>query len=196
MRHSAEFAPERKPALLSTKIFQPSQEHQKHVKDVVSLSLRILEKMYQGEHLRFCHTIRRDSPHERTPSFRYTAITLLGLDAAIKSGVSVTFPVDYICTDLATRAADEADLGNKALALWAALKLRSVASDKALHAILAHDGFLTTRAEGLVRSTELAWAVYSLALAWLDMNIPGGALLGRNRKSEVKKRTVLLRDRY
>jgi hypothetical protein len=144
--------------------------------------------MYQGEHLRFCHTIHRDAPHNRIPSFRYTAITLLGLNAAIRSGISVTFPVDSICSDLATRAAEEPDLGNKGLALWAALKLRSVASDKGLHAILGHDGFVTTRNEGHVRSTELAWAVYSLAMAWSDMNIQGGALLGRDRKSEVKKR--------
>ena len=41
----------------------------------------------------------------------------------------VAFPLYFrsiaFVTDLAIRAADETDLGNKALALWAALKLRS-----------------------------------------------------------------------
>ena len=40
----------------------------------------------------------------------------------------------------------------------------------------------------LIRSTELAWAVYSLAMAWADMNVSPRKLLARNRKNEVKKR--------
>jgi hypothetical protein len=188
MRLNARLAPELKQESLPTKVLQPSQAHRKRVKDVVVFSLRALENMYQDNCLRFCYTILRDAPRERVPSFRYTAITLLGLDAAKRSGLPVVFPVDRICTDLAIRAADETDLGNKALALWAALKLRSGAADQALHSLLAHDGFITATDQGLIHTTELAWAVYGLAMACADMNVSGGGVLGRNRKNAVKKR--------
>jgi hypothetical protein len=119
---------------------------------------------------------------------RYTAITLLGLHAARARGLSIAFPVDEICADLAIRAAAETELGGKALALWAALNLRSDAGGKALQAVLGHGGLVTTADEGLIRSTELAWAVYGLALAWSDISTPGGGTLGRNLKDEVKAR--------
>jgi hypothetical protein len=144
--------------------------------------------MYQPECLRFCYTISRHTLHERVPSFRYTAITLLGLHATQARGLSVSFPVDEICADLATRAAAETELGSKALALWAALKMNSGAAGRALRSVLAHSGFVTTPDEGLIRSTELAWTVYGLALAWSDVNAPGGGALERNVKDEVKKR--------
>jgi hypothetical protein len=188
MRLNAKRASGSKESSLSTKMFHSSEAHRRRVKDIAAFSLRTLENMYQDDCLRFCYAIRRDAPCERLPSFRYTAITLLGLDAAKRSGFSVVFPVDRICTDLAIHAAGETDLGNKSLALWAALKLRSGAADKAIHSVLAHDGFVAEPDEGLIRSTELAWAVLSLAMAWTDMNILGGGLLARNDKNKVKKR--------
>jgi len=165
-----------------------SQEHQDRVKEIIELSFRNLSKMYHEDALRFCYAIKKDFVGKGVPSFRYTAITLLGLDEARGRGLPVAFPVDEICADLAIHASGEKDLGNKALALWAALKLQSSAADKALISLLAHDGFVTNVDEGLIRSTELAWAVYSLAMAWVEMKIQGGSLLRRSMKDSVRKR--------
>jgi hypothetical protein len=167
---------------------QGAQDHQTRVKKIVELSLRLLDQMYYEDALRFCYTIRKDAKENTPPSFRYTAITLLGLDEARRRGLSITFPLDKICTDLAIHAAEEEDMGNKALALWAALKLECGAADRALDALLAHDGFVTNIREGLVRSTELAWVVYSLALAWADMRSQGEGLLRSTVKDAVYKR--------
>src|SRR5262245_57722902 len=139
-----------------------SQEHQTRVKKIVGLSPQILDKMYYEDALRFCYTIRKGIDKKDLPSFRYTAITLLGLDQAKRWGLPVRFPLDRICTDLALHTAEEEDLGNKALALWAAVTLRCEAADKALDTLLAHNGFITNVQEGVVRSSELAWVVYSL----------------------------------
>src|SRR5918999_969397 len=164
-----------------------SQEHRQRVKQIVDLSLRSLEQMYHEECLRFCYTIAKEAPNDRVPSFRYTAITLIGLCAAQELRVPVPFPLDEICADLAARAPAEVDLGNKALSLWAALNLRSSAAEMALESVLNHSGFVATCAEGLVRSTELAWTVYSLAKAWTDVTTSGG-VLGRTALDHVKTR--------
>lgn len=168
--------------------FDVLQEHHIRVKNLVQFSLECLGRMYQADDLRFCHAIRQDAVGNNLHSFRYTAITLLGLDAARQLGLPVTFPVDEICADLALHAAAEEDLGNKALALWAALKLQSREADVALDALLAHAGFVTRRHEGLIRSTELAWAVYALVLAWVDIQRQGGGLLRRDVKDNVWER--------
>jgi hypothetical protein len=164
-----------------------SQEHRQRVKKIVDLSLRSLERMYQDDCLRFCYTIAKEAPNDRVPSFRYTAITLIGLCAAKELRLPVSFALDEICTDLAARASAETDLGNKALALWAALNLRSNAAEMALESVLNHSGFVATTTEGLVRSTELAWTVYSLAKAWTDLTTSGG-VLGRRTLDYVRTR--------
>jgi hypothetical protein len=58
----------------------------------------------------------------------------------------------------------------------------------ALSALLDHEGLITTAREGLIRSTELAWAIYGLALAWGDMQTPGGGLLNRRLQERVGNR--------
>lgn len=146
-----------------------SREHRKRVERIVEVSMRALARMYHPDCLRFCYTIAKHAPDERVPSFRYAAITLLGLSAARDIGVPVSFPLEEIGADLATRAGEEADLGNKALALWAALRLRSAATETALTSLLNHDGLAANPFERFIRSTELAWAVYSLAKACLDI---------------------------
>jgi hypothetical protein len=176
--------------MISRKANPASREHQKQVGRIVDLSLRILGKMFDEESFRFCYLIGKDSPSDRVPSFRYTAITLIGLSAARAHGVPVAFPLDDICTDLAIHAPAEIDLGNKAVALWAALSLKSRTADSTLAAILSHDSFVANADEGLIRSTELAWAVYSLALARLDMMTDGGGILSRGTKDIVRKRLV------
>jgi hypothetical protein len=164
-----------------------SQEHLQRVKQIVDLSLRSLKQMYHEECLRFCYTIAKEAPNDRVPSFRYTAITLIGLCAAQELRVPVPFPLDEICADLAARSPAEVDLGNKALSLWAALNMRSSGAEMALESVLNHSGFVATCAEGLVRSTELAWTVYSLAKAWTDVTTSGG-VLGRTALDHVKTR--------
>lgn len=174
----------------STRIVGVSQEHQIRVNKIVGLSLRVLDKMYYEDALRFCYTIRKGINEKDPPSFRYTAITLLGLDQAKQWGLPVGFPLDKICADLTLHAAEEKDLGNKALALWAALTLRCEAADKALDALLAHNGFITNMQEGVVRSCELAWVVYSLAMAWAEMEQPGGSLARASLKDVVWRRLL------
>jgi hypothetical protein len=144
--------------------------------------------MYDKDCLRFCYTkVPRKTPAGFVPSYRYTAITLIGLCAAKDRRLPVAFPLEDICTDLARHASKEIDLGNKALALWAVLALQSSAADTALLAVLDHPGFVTNADEQLIRSTELAWAVYSLAKAWIDMMTEGG-VLSRTLKDRVKPR--------
>jgi hypothetical protein len=146
--------------------------------------------MYYEDALRFCYTIKKGMGGKGPPSFRYTAITLLGLNQAKRWGLSVGFPLDRICADLALHTAEEEDLGNKGLALWAALMLRCEAADKALDALLAHNGLITNVHEGVVRSTELAFVVYSLAMAWAELEQPGGNLVRSSRKDIVWQRLL------
>ena len=162
-----------------------SQEHCIRVREITRLSLRILGKMYDEDALRFCFTLKKAPAGKELLSFRYTAIALLGLDQASRHGLLVCFPLTEICTDIALCASQEVDLGNKGLALWAALKLRSHAAHMALKALLEHGGFITNTREGLIRSTELAWAVYALALAWEDMETRDGGLLSRHVQDAV-----------
>jgi hypothetical protein len=151
-------------------------EHQQRVKDTVDIALSGLHSMYYDKELRFCYTVHKDTPQKGVPSFRYTAITLLGLDQARRYGLPVAFPVQEMSTDLARHAASEEDLGDKALALWAALRCQSPAADEALQALLAPRELVTREREGLIRSTELAWVVCALALAWQDIRAGGGVL--------------------
>jgi hypothetical protein len=163
-----------------------SKQHLKRVDKILQLSLLVLGKMYYEEELRFCYAIRGD--HQKDcPWYRYTAITLLGLDEARRAGLPVMFPLDDICDDLTRRSAEEKDLGNKALALWAALKLKAGGASKALKSILEHGSFVTNPDEGLIRSTELAWVVYALAMAWMDLTERNGGILPIDYQDSVRK---------
>ena len=81
----------------------------------------------------------------------------------------VVFPIDAIGADVALHAEKEGIWAIRASPSGRALRLKSYAADMALSALLAHEGFITHAREGLIRSTELAWAVYALALAWADL---------------------------
>jgi hypothetical protein len=164
-----------------------SKEHLSRVDKIVGLSLRVLDRMYHEDALRFCYAIRRDGEKDG-PWYRYTAIALLRLDEARRWGLSVSFPLDEICNDLARCSAEEKDLGNKALALWAALKLKAGGAGMALSALLEQGSFVTNFEEGLIRSTELAWVVYALGMAWMDLAERGGGLLPAGCRDSVWKR--------
>jgi len=163
-----------------------SKQHLKHIDKILQLSLLVLGKMYYEEELRFCYAIRRDQEKDR-PWYRYTAITLLGLDEARRAGLPVMFPLNEICDDLARRSAEEKDLGNKALALWAALKLKAGEAGRALKSLLEHGSFVTNPDEGLIRSTELAWVVYALAMAWMDLTERNRGVLPPGSQDSVRK---------
>lgn len=166
-------------------MIEVSQEHQSRVREIIALSLVSLRTMYDENALRFCYALQKGSRTKGKLSFRYTAIVLLGLDQARRCSLAMEFPVDDICADLALHASEEHDLGNKALALWATLKLRSPLADKALSALLDHGGWINDAREGLVRSTELAWTVYALALAWEDAETSGEQLLSPGTKDRL-----------
>jgi hypothetical protein len=97
-------------------------------------------------------------------SFRYTAITAIGLDRAAQCGLPCRVDLDRLHEALdATLPAAETS-GDLGLVIWAAARVRRPLAERALGE-LATCGLARVRGGRHVHSTELAWVVIGLAEA-------------------------------
>lgn len=112
--------------------------------------------------------VRRADGHALIPSgtsFRYTAISALGIERAHDSGLSITVDLDRLYYALSDTMAGVNDAGDLGLALWATARKARPLAERALGALLEFEGHARCRGGAVVGSTELAWIVTGLAEA-------------------------------
>lgn len=98
-------------------------------------------------------------------SFRYTAITALGLDRAEAHGLPCSVDLERLYEALSATLAGVDNSGDLGLVLWAAARNARPLAERALAALLEFKGNVRRRGGAVVHSTELAWIVTGLAEA-------------------------------
>ena len=142
---------------------------------LLTLALRGLSVMKNPGDETFCHRITKhpDGLRLEGSSFRYSLITLLGLTAAERIGLTSEFNTANMLQQFLSRLAGLNDLGDLALLLW----LCAEREPDRLQPVL-HDSSLRGRIESLdafrqARTMELSWLL--AALAHIQMSVPGSA---------------------
>lgn len=139
-----------------------------------ALALGSLRQMYRPEKKRFAFRLRQAHPQAivEGTSFRYTAIVVIGLARAPKNAVKVAIhgdTLENVCADLRDEAPRKRNLGDAALALWAAQVVAVPGREvirRRLEELLSHEARPAT--------VEAAWALTALCLE--PESVDGGKL--------------------
>jgi hypothetical protein len=134
------------------------------VRDLRSLAIRGLRRMYRPEHGLFAFRLRRQDGQDvlEGVSRRYTATVLLSLaeePADVVSGILAGQSAHDVCGRLLAEIDRADDLGEVALTLWAARALDHPDAPKALRRLQAMGP-----AAGSYPTVELAWSLGSLVV--------------------------------
>lgn len=143
----------------------PLDRHHEQVKTLCSIALARLPKMIDPA---TGLVVRRVDGPLLVPSgtsFRYTAITALGLAQADRYGLSPSVDRAALLEAMSATIAGVDNSGDLGLALWAAARDARPLAEKALRYLLEFDDIGHTRRDHAVHSTELAWVVTGLAEA-------------------------------
>lgn len=132
------------------------------VRQLRSMAIRGLARMYRPSERLFAFRIRRDERGEvlEGVSRRYTAITLIGLASQpqeMTAGALAGQHLHEVCARLLDDAEGADDLGEVALVLWAARVLGHPNADKALQRLRLMDP-----ARQPYPTVELAWSLLAL----------------------------------
>jgi len=158
--------------------------------ELVKLAGRGLERMFDGERQRFCHTMRRarGTLQRESVSPRYTLMTLLGLrrleQAAGKSPVDVAGVLGRMTEDLAW-IDGAGDLG---LLLWAVAVIAPQRFDEIAEQTGARDALRRYKDAGRGYTMELAWYLTGVTCGMLEMNTRPGAFLLAEQADEAFRR--------
>lgn len=87
---------------------------------LLQFALRGLEQMQDPEGFGFCHRVSKmpDGLHREGPSFRYSVITLLGLNEAQRVGLKFPFNTDAMFNRLMATVPELSNAGDLALLWW------------------------------------------------------------------------------
>jgi glycosyltransferase involved in cell wall biosynthesis len=99
-----------------------AQAFQGRVRQLVTLALQSLPRMYQRDRQLFCFKVM-ESDGQIIPvdvSVRYTAMTIVGLQHATECGLASPMPVSQLLDGLVRNVHEQTSLGDLGLVLWAA----------------------------------------------------------------------------
>ena len=172
------------PALSTASAFEP-------VRPLRALALRVLPRMYEPSAERFVFRVRRTPGGvvSEGESFRYTAITLIGLagetDEAAARALRGHRPT-AVCSSLVDALNGVHNLGDAALTLWACRLLRHPEWERALRRLVE-----LRPLEGPQATVELSW---TLAALCADGDLPAAdlrAAVARRLQSAFAERSRL-----
>ena len=135
------------------------------VRDLCEMALGALARMYRPEIGLFAFRLRRREGRDvlEGASRRYTAVALIGLASANESAAKEILggmqPLD-VCDGLLKEVADSDEIGEIALALWAARQLGHPASDHTLDRLRRMDPV-----HGSYPTVEVSWCLSSIVCA-------------------------------
>ena len=136
----------------------------KPITNLRSLAISSLRRMYRPEEKLFVFRMRRQEKGivAEGLSYRYTAIALIGLADEDRSAVQAVLgahsPAE-VCHGLAGEIENSSNLGDVALALWAAKKVNYPGQDNILKRLIQ-----LSPADRTYPTVEVAWALDSLCI--------------------------------
>jgi hypothetical protein len=161
------------------------------VRPLRALALRALPRMYEPSRQRFVFRVRRAPGGVTTEgeSFRYTAITLLGLAGETEETAARALRgqrASAVCSSLVAGLAGADNLGDVALTLWACRLLRHPEWERALRRLVE-----LRPLEGPRPTVELSWTLAALSA---DADLPAAdlrAAVARRLQSAFAERSSL-----
>lgn len=129
------------------------------------MAVPALGRMFRPDQRQFAYRLRRTATGDALEglSGRYTAISLIGLATEDPAAVAEALhgqSLDEVCDNLVRTTAGTGDLGEAALALWAARVLRHKSAEAALGQMRAMNPL-----KGSYTTVEVSWCLAALSVA-------------------------------